>query len=358
MTSLQRLRAALRHDEPDRVPYFLLLTVHGAHELGMTVKEYLSRAEYVVEGQLRLRRKYRHDCYTVFPYMGIEVEAWKGSMRFTDDRAPVVGEPCISHPKQIIGMEVPRIDETPVLCRMTEVIEVLSTAGSESVPIVGGLLSPFSLPVLQMGLENYRKLRLEEPSLFGQLMRINEEFCVAWANAQLLAGATIICYFDPLSSPSFTSSEEYMATGFVIARRTLARIHGPTALIPMGNSWFPLDRAMTETDLALAGVNTVEDLGRIKSLCGSRLSVMGNLDFSEGSKWTARSVARAVKDAIACAGSGGGFILANGGGDISGHISEEILMSVADSIRTWGAYPLQWIPQTKDAASHPVQSKI
>jgi uroporphyrinogen decarboxylase len=349
MTSLQRVRAALRHEEADRVPYFLLLTVHGAQELGMTVKEYLSRAEYVVEGQLRLRRKYQHDCFTVFPYQGIEVEAWKGSIRYLDDRGPVIDEPCIAHPRQILGMEVPRIDESPIFCRMTEIIEVLSTAGSESVPIVGGVMSPFSLPMLQMGLDNYRRLRLEEPSLFVQLMRINEELCVAWANAQLQAGASIVCYFDPLSSPSLTPREEYLTTGYAIARRTLARIHGPTALIPICSSFLPLDRAMADTGLVLAGTEADEDLVRIKSLCGTRLSLMGNLDFTGGCRWTPRTAACAVKDAIGCAGPGGGFILANGGGEVSYQVTEEVLLAVGESVHTWGSYPLQWIPQSRSA---------
>jgi len=34
MTSLERVLTTLGHNEPDRVPLFLLLTMHGAKELG------------------------------------------------------------------------------------------------------------------------------------------------------------------------------------------------------------------------------------------------------------------------------------------------------------------------------------
>ncbi len=54
MTSLQRVLTTLGHREPDRVPFFLLVTMHGAKELGLSIKEYFSKAENVVEGQLRL----------------------------------------------------------------------------------------------------------------------------------------------------------------------------------------------------------------------------------------------------------------------------------------------------------------
>jgi uroporphyrinogen decarboxylase len=62
MTSLERVLTTLGQHEPDRVPLFLLMTFHGAKELGLSIREYFSRAENVVEGQMRLRNKYHNDC--------------------------------------------------------------------------------------------------------------------------------------------------------------------------------------------------------------------------------------------------------------------------------------------------------
>ena len=72
MTSLQRVLTTLGHQEPDRVPLFLLLTMHGARELGMSIREYFSKAEHVVAGQLKLRKKYRNDCIYSFFYAPVE----------------------------------------------------------------------------------------------------------------------------------------------------------------------------------------------------------------------------------------------------------------------------------------------
>ncbi|MDO9121648.1 MAG: uroporphyrinogen decarboxylase family protein, partial [Anaerolineaceae bacterium] len=66
MTSLERVLTTLSFKEPDRVPFFLLLTMHGAKELGLSIQDYFSKSENVVEGQLRLREKYKHDC--CFPF--------------------------------------------------------------------------------------------------------------------------------------------------------------------------------------------------------------------------------------------------------------------------------------------------
>jgi CheY-like chemotaxis protein len=94
---------------------------------------------------------------------------------------------------------------------------------------MGVVMSPFSLPVMQMGFDRYLELLYEQPELFERLMRVNEEFCVAWANAQIDAGATAIGYFDPVSSPTIVPKEVFMGTGRHVARRTISRIAGPVA---------------------------------------------------------------------------------------------------------------------------------
>ena len=47
MTPMERVLTTLSHKEPDRVPLFLLLTMHGANELGLSIKEYFSKGEKV-----------------------------------------------------------------------------------------------------------------------------------------------------------------------------------------------------------------------------------------------------------------------------------------------------------------------
>ena len=88
MTSLERLLTTLGHKEPDQVPLFLLVTMHGAKELGLTIKEYFSKAENVVEGQLRLRAKYGHDCLYPFFYAPLESEAFGAEVIYREDCPP------------------------------------------------------------------------------------------------------------------------------------------------------------------------------------------------------------------------------------------------------------------------------
>src|SRR5919109_229575 len=109
MTSLQRVLTTLGHKEPDRLPFFLLLTTHGAKELGLSIQEYFSRAENVVEGQLRMLGKYRHDCIYNFFYAPVEVEAWGGDVVYFDDGPPNSGAPFIRNIEDIRKLTPPAV---------------------------------------------------------------------------------------------------------------------------------------------------------------------------------------------------------------------------------------------------------
>jgi uroporphyrinogen decarboxylase len=340
MTSLQRVLTTLGHQEPDRVPLFLLLTMHGAKELGMSIQEYFSRAEYVVEGQLRMRKKFQNDCLYSFFYASLELEAFGGRTIYRDDGPPNADEPVIRKPEDILTLEIPDPKSSAPLQKVLETIRQLKSRVGDEAPIIGVVMAPYSLPVMQMGFEGYFDLMYERPDLFKRLMTINETFCVEWANAQVEAGATAICYFDPVSSATIVTREQYLAVGFEIAKRTLAKIKAPTATHFASGRCLPIIKDVAQTGTAIIGVSTDEDLAVLKQAAGG-LSLLGNLNAVEMRRWTLAQAEMEVKKAIAKGGPGGGFILSDNHGEIPFQIPEDILLTISEAARTWGRYPLR-----------------
>ena len=181
----------------------------------------------------------------------------------------------------------------------------------------------------------------EEPALFQALMRVNEEFCVRWANAQLQAGADAICYFDPVSSTTIITREQYLATGFLIAQRTLSRIKGPTATHLASGRGLAIYGDIARTGTAIVGVTTEENLADVKAACKGKLTVLGNLNGIAMRTWSPSQAEVAVRGAITKAGPGGGFILADNHGEIPWQVPEETLSAISSAVHTWGNYPLQ-----------------
>ncbi len=343
MTSLERVLTTLGHKEPDRVPLFLLLTMHGAKELGMTIQEYFSRGEHVAEGQLRMLAKYGHDCLYPFFYTPVEVEAWGGEVIYNKEGPPNSGEPIIQNQKQILKLHQPKIKGNNCLEKVLKSIRILKKTIKDEVPIVGVVVSPFSLPVMQMGFDRYIELMYEQPKLFEHLMRVNEEFIVSWANAQLEAGATAITYFDPVSSTDIVPREIFLKTGFEIAKRTIARIKGPTAVHLASGRCLPVIDDIANTGTAIIGTSVLEDIEIVKSACKGKLTVLGNLNGIEMSRWTKNDAEIAVKEVISKAAPGGGFILSDNHGEIPFQVEDEIIMTIAETVRRFGQYPIKKI---------------
>lgn len=183
---------------------------------------------------------------------------------------------------------------------------------------------------------------LENPALFDQLMRVNEEFCVEWANAQLAAGATAICYFDPVSSPSIVPREMYLKISHDLTKRTLSRIKGPTATHLASGRTISIIDDISLTGTALLGVSSQDDLSMVKEKCRNKLTILGNLNGVEMCRWSTSEAESAVKQIISQAANGGGLIISDNHGEIPYQVPEDTLLAISAAVRTWGKYPIDW----------------
>ncbi len=343
MTSFERTMTAITLKEPDRVPLFLLLSLYGAKELEIPIKQYFSKPENIANAQLKMRDKYRNDCIDTFFYAPIEVEAFGGEVIFVDNGPPNSGEPFIKSFEQISKIEVPNIKETKCLKRVLDATEMLKSKVGNETPIIGVVMSPFSLPVMQMGFEKYLELLYFREAEFEKLMQINEEFCVSWANAQLEAGATAICYFDPLASPNIIEREMYLKTGNKIAKRTIGRIKGATATHLASGIALPVLDDIVSTGTAVLGFSSNDDLTEIKKTAQNKICLLGNLNAVEMVHWSSEKIQSEVKNIITKAGIGGGLILSDNHGEIPWQVPEDVLLEISEAVNAFGTYPIKQV---------------
>ena len=343
MTSKQRVLTAMAHQEPDRVPQLLATTLAGARELGLSIPDYLARADHVVEGQLRMQRRFGNDCYLGFLYGALEYEAFGGEVIMVDDGPPNSGAPVVVDPERILDLQPPDPRRDPKLRRTLDLIAGLKERGDPEVPIMGVAIAPFSLPVMQLGFPAYLDLMHDRPDLLSHLLAVNEEFCVAWANAQFAAGITAVTYFDPLASPTNVPPDTYRTVGLPVARRVLARLDGPAAAHVASGRVLPVLDDLIGLGVAGVGVGDLEPPGRIKAVCRGRTTMIGNLNGIAMSRWTADQAEAEVKALLAAAGPGGGFILSDGHGELPWQVPDDVILAVSAAVHEWGRYPLDWV---------------
>ncbi|NNM82951.1 MAG: methylcobamide--CoM methyltransferase MtbA [Burkholderiales bacterium] len=340
--SMQRVNLSMSHREPDRVPLFLFPTLHGAREVGLRLPEYFSKAEYMIEGQIRLLEKYRSDCVSSSAYASMELEAFGGETLFIEDGPPNAAEPVIAS-SDIDRLEAPQVADSPSLLKGLEVIRGLKQRLGDSVPIVATVISPFSLPIMQLGFGPYLDLLHGDREKFDRLMEINMKFCVEWANAQLDAGAAAIGYADPMSSTTNIPRSLYLETGYRIAKKVLPKIRGNVAMHLASGRGIGIAQEIAESGAQGVAVSAFEDLSEWKSSVGNKLTLIGNLNGIAMRNWSREDTEREVKKAVSSAAKGGGFILSDNHGEIPWQVPEEVLHFIRDAVDTWGNYPLEWM---------------
>ena len=342
-TSLERVLAALNHQEADRVPRLLLFAVHGAKEIGVPIREYFASPVQVIRAQLQLREKYRNDCVYNFSYAAREIEAWGGEVVYYDDGPPNAGQPIVSGAKTVFSLEVPSVDECPALQKVLEVTAGLRRAVGDTAPVLGVVMSPFSLPVMQLGFERYLEMLYSKPDEFQHLMAVNQEFTVAWANAQLKAGATALAYFNPLASPTMIEKTTYLSTGYPVDQSVIKRIQGPVAVHLASGSVMKVAEEIMDSGALALGFSCRDSVSDLKRLTAGRIALVGNLNAVEMVRWTEAQAEAAIRDLLAAAGPGGGLLVSDNHGEIPWQVPETVLRAVADALDKWGEYPLKWV---------------
>lgn len=342
MTSMERFISSLLLKTPDKVPLCLLFSCYGAKERKIPIKEYFSNPDLIVSTQLLLREKYKTDCLYTFSYSPLEIEAFGGEVIFSNDGPPNSGEHLIKNDLDINKLEIPKISQTPCLLRTLEVTSKLKIAVKDTVPIIGVVMSPFSLPIMQMGFENYLNLIYLNKPYFLKLMHKNIEFCTAWANAQLKAGATTIFYFDPLSSGDFISRNLYLSTGYKVAQKALSTLNGFYGVNLVSAKALSIIDDLINLEAKYVGFSTNDDIVKIKAAANKRICLFGNLNGIKMINWSNHDIINNVKSIIKHAGKDGGLILAENHGEIPLQVPEEVLLGISNAVEEFGYYPLNW----------------
>ncbi len=340
LTSAQRIGEALAGREADRIPFFLPVTMHGARAIGVPLRDYFKRPENVVEGQVRLRARLGHDVVTAFHYASLEVEAFGGESVLYEDGPANAGAPPLRTSAEVLALQPPRVEEVPGLVRTLAATRLLADRVAGDCPVLGAVVSPFSLPAMQLGLPRWFELLHEEPEVAERLIRVNEAFTTAWGNAQLAAGANLLVFFDPVASPDLVPDPIYLGMARPSVNRCLKALKGPVILGYA--SARGLRRIPDAVDAGALGVggSAFESLAELKVACGGKLMLLGGLDSLALAASTPAQAAAAARAAIAAAAPGGRFLLTEHHGEIPWQVSEQALDAVAEVARTYGRYPI------------------
>ncbi|MBD3157169.1 MAG: hypothetical protein GF309_00140 [Candidatus Lokiarchaeota archaeon] len=338
MKPIERVATTLKHEEPDKVPIFILTTVHGAHAVGKSYGDYFSNAELLAKGQLKLQEQLGHDCLYPFFYAAKEVEAFGGEACVKTHGPPEAGEPVFESAEDLRATELPE-PTSDVFDPIIEAQRILYDAKGDSVPIINAIVAPFSLPVMLLGFENWIECIVSRPDFAKEIVERLLEYSVQLSNYLFENHATALAYFNPVATGQITSLVEYRHLSLEVDKKYYRKVEGPCIYALAGSkSRSILPTLVEEIGIPGVTVSSNDDLKEIKREYGKKTTLVGNLDNLAMASWSAEEAKAQVKRCIDSAAEGGGYVICDHHGDIPENVPNELLEELVKARNRWGRY--------------------
>lgn len=202
MNSLQRIQAALRFEDTDRVPVIPQVFGHAAVLSGKMLGEYVRDGEILAQCQLKAIARYGYDAVFALMDAGVETEAVGSRLVYRNDIYPFVERYVVENIEDIDRLAAPDPNRSGRMPELLKAARILRSELRDEVMIVGCILGPMTLAMQLMGPEKALFLAADEPDMFERVLDFATEVAISFGLAQIEAGVHVPFVFDPSASPA------------------------------------------------------------------------------------------------------------------------------------------------------------
>lgn len=346
MNGLERIRRALRREEPDRVPHFEFIVDKKVRD---AIKPDLSNEdfhEYMEIDGIGLQDKITaHRYVPVDEAKRVYRDQWGAIVKYTEEATPIPSVPVIKTERDLDSYVPPdpneewRYDnlrkavqrfkgEKAIFCGVTDIFNIVKESFRGDVGIFTdmirnpGLVHRMSEIVLNYQLR-YTKNCIEVGADF---FYINGDYAVT---------------NGPMVSPK-------MAAEFLMPylKSIVEHVHewGALCIKHSDGLLWPLFDQIIAT--GVEGIHPIDpeagmDMGEAKAKYGDKICLLGNVDCGPLLTWgTPEDVRQATKECLRKGGKGGGLICMSSNTIHSG-VKPENYIAMVETIHEYGTYPLE-----------------
>jgi len=357
MTGYERFMAALRREEPDRVPLWELvineptLTAFGAKSLeefvemedldGICIFEDMRLRPLESEEQEELVWRGR----TIHGGEGkLVVDEWGIVWGMSEFGIPYPVDGPIKSRDDLKRYEPPNPNDEHRLKSLREAVRRFK--GKKAIVFLTH--DGFEFPhYLRGGMENLLSDYIEDPYMAHSVAEIVIEYKIRLMQRAIDEGADVVVSGDDYATRKGLIMSPRHFREFILPylKRSIDAAHEKGAYFIKhtdGNIWAIID------DLVEAGIDAIDplepiagmDIGEVKAKYGDRIAVIGNVDCSYLLCYgTVDEVVEAVKETIAKASPGGGHILASSN-SIHPAVKPELYKAMVEAAKEYGRYPI------------------
>lgn len=300
MTSMERVLAAMAGVPLDRPPYALTLSLYGAKLTACPLESYYTKPESYLQGQLAARELTQSDIVFAPFALTYEGAAYGCNLQFFTENPPNVKKPAIRSAEAFMDLEEPDPEREKHLRFMIESTSGLASAFGDSVPVCAIVTSPFDLPALVMGIDEWLATLVCKPDLVADILCRTIAHFTRYANALLSAGAAFLAVPNAIAHPRMVYESLITEAALPAIREAFANVRGPIVFHHGGNRMDGIQKDFfTLPNVAGFALDPRDSFSHFRSRVGEGTTLLGNLHgptLNALKSETAYAKVRAIRD--------------------------------------------------------------
>ncbi|MBT3318981.1 MAG: uroporphyrinogen decarboxylase [Clostridia bacterium] len=278
MTSRERFFKRLKSEPVDRVPNLNIIMMFSAKMAGVPYSEYCTDYKKLVEADITVSEKFGIDLLSVISDPMREVELFGGETVMPLDDVPYAKSPFINEYEDLKKLKVNAVQSAPRAYDRVMGVEQFKIQAGEEYPICGWVEGPVAEAADLRGISKFMEDLLIEPEFAGELMEICVQSGIAYAKAQIEAGADVIGVGD--AAASLIGPRIYETMAFEYERKLLCAIKEMGAVTKLhicGNTTGLIELLPIEY-IDILDIDWMVDYKQTVDKIGDTVSVSGNFD--------------------------------------------------------------------------------
>jgi len=303
VTPKERIYAILKGDSYDRLAVTPIFMAWAANYAGRTYRDYYLNGDVLVEAQLAVTRAFNLDQISAISDPWREASAYGVEFDYPPDGIGKPKDTLIKTHDDISRIKPLDIENAERMKQRVESVEKMAAEIGQTHSVLGWIEGPLAEYADLRGLENALMDLIDKPKMFTDAADVIIQNAIAFAFAQVKAGADMIGIGD--AAASLIGADLYNKYVLPLEQKLIIAIHEAGAAVKLhicGNI-ISIIQYMAQTGADIIDVDWMVALEQARELVGPEVTLCGNFDPSavllQGSP---EDVANAAKHCIKTGG--------------------------------------------------------
>ena len=303
MTPKERIYAILKGDSYDRPAVTPIFMAWAANYVGRTYRDYYLDGDVLVEAQLAVTGAFNLDQISAISDPWREASAYGVEFDYPPDGIGKPKDTLIKTHDDISRIKLLDIENSERMQQRIQSVEKMAAELGQTHSVLGWIEGPLAEYADLRGLENALMDLIDKPQMFTDAADVIIQNAIAFASAQINAGADMIGVGD--AAASLIGADLYNKYVLPLEQRLITAIHEAGAAVKLhicGNT-ISIIQYMAQTGADIIDVDWMVPLDKARELVGPEVTLCGNFDPSavlfQGSP---QDVAEAARNCIKTGG--------------------------------------------------------